>query len=572
MKMPDKKYGLVHWITLSWVMLFLVIVVVFFMFKMQIRRTQMEQTTERFQDTLEIYVDTVDASLDGIEKYLYLSLGNSLDMIRVESGKKDLQYFIAGQNIHRTLTKILGFYSNISELIYYYPGAGDEVSICAGNISSFREKQELENDFLNYIRNQTSQMEILRREYDFYFVGEHVYLMKYYKTGNSFFGIALSTEMIFSALSHLQTEEGVELCLIDAEGNIMDSTMYIDGVLSADDNGRFIDIGNEQYLMSGKESKEGNFFIAALTKKEVVYAQGEKIDNIIVVFFLMIVFIFFPISIAFIKYFITKPIGYMAGNMQLLGEGNLDIQMQSNSKVQEYRILEDAFNHMSKEIKNLKIENYEIQIKKQKADLQYLQLQISPHFYLNALNIIYSLAQIQDYGKIQKMTMHLVNYSRYMFHDSQELVTLDEELNHVRDYIEIQKMRFLNFHLYQEEIDEKLKKLLIPTFILQSFVENSVKYGLRKKERSCLLLSARLDEHDSNIAILAVRDNGNGYCQEVLEAIEHDDRISDNSEKNIGIRNVKERLNIIYGSKATVRIYNDGGAVSEIKVPLILQE
>ncbi len=572
MKLPDKKHGLVQWITLFWILLFFVIVAVFLLFKMQIRRTQMNQTTERFQDTLEIYVDTIDASLDGIEKYLYLSLENSQDMIRVESGKKDLRYFIARQNVHRALTKILGFHSDISELIYYYPGTEEEVSICAGNIGSFREKQELENEFLDFMRSRTSQAELLRRGYDFYFVGEHVYLMKYYKIGNSFFGIALSTEKIFSELSHLQEGEGVELCLIDADGNVVDSTMQLEGTLSAGDNGKFIDIGGAGYLMSGKESREGNFFIAALTKKEVVYAQGKKVDNIIMVFFLMAVFLFFPISIAFIKYFIAKPIGSMAGNMQLLGEGNLDIRMQSNSRIEEYCILEDAFNHMSKEIKNLKIENYEIQIKKQKAELQYLQLQISPHFYLNALNIIYSLAQLRDYAKIQKMTLHLVNYSRYMFHDSQELVTLEEELRHVRDYIEIQKMRFLNFHLYQEEINEKLKKLLIPTFILQSFVENSVKYGLKRKEGSSLQLSAQLDEEENNMVILKIRDNGDGYRQEVLEAMGHDDRISGESEENIGIRNVKERLNIIYGSKAAVRIYNDGGAVSEIKVPLILQE
>jgi len=572
MKLPDKKYELVYWIMLFWMMLFLVIVAIFLLFKTQIRRIQINQTTERFQDTLEIYVDTIDTSLNGIEKYLYLSLENSQDMIRVESEKKDLHYFIARQNIHRTLSKILGFYSDINELIYYYPGTEEEVSICAGNIGDFQEKQELEKDFLDYIRSQTSQAEMLRREYDVYFAGDHVYLMKYYKIGNSFFGIALSTDMIFSALSHLQAEEGVELCLIDAEGNVVDSTMHIEEVISADDNGSFIDIDDGQYLMSGKESGEGKFFIAALTKKEAVYAQGKKIDNIIMVFFLMMVFIFFPISIVFTRFFITNPIGYMAGNMQLLGEGNLDIQMQSDSRVKEYRILEDAFNHMSKEIKNLKIENYEIQIKKQKAQLQYLQLQISPHFYLNALNIIYSLAQIKDYEKIQKMTMHLVSYSRYMFHDSQELVTLEEELKHVRDYIEIQKMRFLNFHLYQEEIDEKLRKLLVPAFILQSFVENSVKYGLRRKEGSCLQLLAKLDEQESNMVILTVRDNGNGYSQEVLEAVNHDERVSDDTEKHIGIHNVKERLGIIYGSKAAVSIYNDNGAVSEIKVPLILQE
>ena len=262
----------------------------------------------------------------------------------------------------------------------------------------------------------------------------------------------------------------------------------------------------------------------------------------------------------------------MAGNMQSLGNGDLSIRMQSNSRVREYCILEEAFNQMSTEIKNLKIENYEIEIKRQRAELQYLQLQISPHFYLNALNIIYSLAQIQDYKRIQKMTMHLVNYSRYMFHDAQHLVTLDEELRHVKDYIEIQKMRFLNFNSYHEEIDERLNKLLIPTFILQSFVENSMKYGVKEIEKGTLRLVGRISRHASDVAVLVVRDNGKGYDQGILQAINNDNKIMEDSEKAIGIRNIKERLNIIYGSKATVKIYNDNGAVSEIRVPIILQE
>lgn len=572
MKLPNKKCELVHWMEIFWGILFFVIVVVFILFKMQVRRIQINQTIEKFRDTLEIHVDTIDTSLESIEKYLYLTLENSPDMIRVESEKKDLKYFIAKQNIHRTMTKLLGFYSDISELIYYYPGTEEDVSICAGNISDYKEKQELEGDFLDYIRNQTSEVEMLRKGYDFYFVKNHVYLMKYYKIGNSFFGIALSSEMIFSALSHLTEEDGIELCLIDAEGHVVDSTIYIEEDLPAAVDGSFIDISNDQYLVSGEESREGDFWIAVLTKKEVLYAQGKKIDNIILLFFLIMIFIFFPLSISFIKRFLTGPIGYMVGNMQLLGNGNLNIRMQSNSRVQEYCILEEAFNHMSTEIKNLKIENYEIQIKKQKSELQYLQLQISPHFYLNALNIVYSLAQIQDYKRIQKLTRHLVNYSRYMFHDAQHLVTLDEELRHVKDYIEIQKMRFLNFNSYQEEIDERLRKLLIPTFVLQSFVENSMKYGVKAIEKSSLKLLGKISEWEYDMAVLTVRDNGNGYDQGVLEAINNDEKITEDSEKAVGIRNVKERLNIIYGSKATVRIYNDNGAVSEIRIPIILQE
>ena len=210
MKLLEKKYGLVYWMAIFWGMLFLLIFAVFILFKMQVRRIQIKQTIEKFRDTLEIHVDTIDASLESTEKYLYLTLENSPDMIRVESEKKDLQYFIAKQNIHRTMAKLLGFYSDISELIYYYPGTENDVSICTSNIGNMKEKMELENAFLDYIRNQKSKVEMLRKGYDFYFVKDNVYLMKYYKIGNSFFGIALSTEMIFSAVSHLVEEEGIE--------------------------------------------------------------------------------------------------------------------------------------------------------------------------------------------------------------------------------------------------------------------------------------------------------------------------------------------------------------------------
>ena len=158
-----------------------------------------------------------------------------------------------------------------------------------------------------------------------------------------------------------------------------------------------------------------------------------------------------------------------------------------------------------------------------------------------------------------------------MFHNVQELVTLEEELKHVKEYIEIQKMRFGNFELYKEEVEEKLKKLLIPPFVLQGFVENSIKYAMRNRKDSRLSLSGVYSKEE-NVVILTVHDNGTGYSQEVLDAINNETFISENSEKNIGIRNVKERMNIIYGKKATIKFFNDNGAVTQIRVPLILRD
>ena len=201
--------------------------------------------------------------------------------------------------------------------------------------------------------------------------------------------------------------------------------------------------------------------------------------------------------------------------------------------------------------------------------MQYLQLQISPHFYLNALNIIYSLGQIGDCAKIQQMAMHLVHYSRYMFHNVKELVTLAEELEHVREYLEIQKIRFGEFQVSLEGVDSTLEKLLIPPFVVQSFVENSVKYAVRRN-RGCLWISAQKTP-DGKTALLTVRDNGEGYSEQVLQAVQQGGQ-GEEGEKHVGIRNVQARLRIIYGEKASITLYNDQGAVTEVRLPLILQE
>ena len=564
-----RRFKLVWWMVIWGVLLVLAVAAAFMVVKSQIRRIQASQAAERFQNTLEIYVETVDSSMKGIEKYLYLSLENSTDVLQMEGGRRDLQYFISRQNISVTLNRILGFYSDISALIYY-PGTDGSGCIFASSIGNYEEKKSIEKVFWDGIGDKENQLDALRRGYDFCFTENGTYLLKYYKLGNNFFGIVLSSEMVFSELSGFKEEDGIELCMLDDSGNVLASTMPMEDSVSLSENGSFIDTGSGRYLMSGEMSGDNAFFLAALIREDVVYSQGRRIDNMIALLF-VIILILLPMSISFIRRFIARPIEDMATRMQMLGEGNFEVRMQSNSRVREYCVLEEAFNHMSKEIKNLKIKNYEIQIKKQKAELQYLQLQISPHFYLNALNIIYSLAQMKDYKKIQKMTLHLVNYSRYMFHDVQALVTLEEELKHVREYIEIQKMRFLNFTLYQEKIDERLRNMLIPAFILQSFVENSIKYGLREKQNGCLQITAEMSSREKNTVILTVRDDGNGYAPEVLEEI-NSNTVPDDSEKDIGIRNVKERLTLIYKNKASVRLYNDNGAVSEIKLPLVIQE
>ena len=178
------------------------------------------------------------------------------------------------------------------------------------------------------------------------------------------------------------------------------------------------------------------------------------------------------------------------------------------------------FNDMVSEIKNLKIDNYEKALDIQKSYLQYLQMQVNPHFYLNALNIIYSLAQMKHYALIQEMTMSLVEYSRYMFRSPEQLVTVQQEMEHVEHYMKIQQMRFPDRIVFTAEISAEVEDALIPPFVIQSFVENSIKYAVNFEQHNvCSIRGKIVESHGELYVLIEVRDNGKGYQEEVLELL-----------------------------------------------------
>ena len=562
------NYRLSFWMKLFWSILFVVMAVLFLFVREKINGMQTSQIASGLQDTISIYADSVDQSAESVEQYLYLSLDGSQDVTRIEHEEESLSYRVALQNVNDIINRIIGFNPNICDIVYSYQGEGKRVRMKAGTIGDYRCRMQLEEQIFAKLEDLGKHKEFLGELYECYQMDGIAYIVHYYKIQNSYLATCISTETIFSQLVQLDAE-GVELFLTDREGNLLDCTSPLEQEAIPDSSGTFATLGGTRYLVTSANVLRGYFRIGTLTSQEVVHKEGRFVMEAIFFVFALVTGLGFPVVILFASRFILRPIHSMVHGMRQLATGNFEARIKVASPIQEYQVMGDTFNRMSQEIKHLKIENYESQIQVNKAQMQYLQLQISPHFYLNALNIIYSLGQIGDCAKIQQMAMHLVHYSRYMFHNVKELVTLAEELEHVREYLEIQKIRFGEFQVSLEGVDSTLEKLLIPPFVVQSFVENSVKYAVRRN-RGCLWISAQKTP-DGKTALLTVRDNGEGYSEQVLQAVQQGGQ-GEEGEKHVGIRNVQARLRIIYGEKASITLYNDQGAVTEVRLPLILQE
>lgn len=136
-----------------------------------------------------------------------------------------------------------------------------------------------------------------------------------------------------------------------------------------------------------------------------------------------------------------------------------------------------VLNQLSQEIKNLKIEMYEQQLERQRIAFDYAQIQIRPHFYINCLNVIYSMAQVNRISQIQEITLHVSRYLRYIFKSSLDTVSVESEVEFTRTYLKILECTKAMAYQCQIQIDDGKEDFGIPPLLIQTFVENSIKHN-----------------------------------------------------------------------------------------------
>ena len=196
------------------------------------------------------------------------------------------------------------------------------------------------------------------------------------------------------------------------------------------------------------------------------------------------------------------------------------------------------------------------------AQLSALRAQINPHFLFNALTTIGYLIQTAPDKAFQTL-MRLTQLLRFVLRSNQEFCTLEEEINLIENYLDIERTRFEERLQVEFHVSKELKKLKIPSLILQPLVENAIKHGISKNKRGGKVdISAELESEKSDIfLLLTVADSGAGSAT------------SDVSQSNgIGLKNIKKRLQTYYGNSAQLAFESSlKGTKAEIKLPVKAQ-
>jgi two-component system sensor histidine kinase YesM len=224
------------------------------------------------------------------------------------------------------------------------------------------------------------------------------------------------------------------------------------------------------------------------------------------------------------------------------------------------------------EIETLRVNVYEEQLNKQKEELQRLQLQVNPHFFLNSLNIVYNLAKVKNHELTMELTRSLVHYFRYMFRSNTTFVPLKNELEHTRNYLRIQTLRFPEKLTWTLEVPDYLTDTPIPPLVIQSFVENSIKHAVTMDRP--VHISVRidfLDEESGSWLKIGIQDTGCGFGKEVLRELQAGRSVENEQGEHTGIWNVQRRLKLLYGDSVSVHFANDpdsGGASVFLILPI----
>ncbi|WP_051318161.1 cache domain-containing sensor histidine kinase [Cohnella thermotolerans] len=250
---------------------------------------------------------------------------------------------------------------------------------------------------------------------------------------------------------------------------------------------------------------------------------------------------------------LSRPIRNLQRKMRMVEKGNFNVKAEVG-QMNEIGQLARTFNMMVGKIKNLMQEIIDTQEYKRKSELQLLQAQINPHFLYNTLDSIVWMAEQKQHEEVVLMTSALAKLFRASITKDQELVPVRVEIEHITNYLLIQKMRYSNKLDYRLEIAEAAFGYRTLKILLQPFVENAIYHGIRNKPGIGTITIRGMEKDDQ--LVFEVEDDGLGMTEEQLERI-WEPPGGELRRKGIGISNVDERIKLYFGHAYGVKIRSE---------------
>ncbi|MBS5214237.1 MAG: histidine kinase [Clostridiales bacterium] len=523
------------------------------------------QVSASNRNTVKLYAEQMNTKFTDIKNYL-LSLGNNFAVEQVGVSKSYNEKILAGYRLQSEFQKGLSLYHTIVDGFFMYDPVYEIYMKEMTNVKSVAWQNEMEQKIRELTKKEEIQKQISAEWFNIQIGGKY-YVVRIYHIYGIYYGSWSDVERVLDEMVTIPIEGAETVLLLDKEKVPMtsDEKYKSEEMNWEEDFSDYYLTGPEKrYVVIGESIENGTYYFVALILDQEIQ-KGIYLFGVCTAALICISIILLWMFIRYSKEELAIPLERTVQMIERVEEGDLDVVLSTESNTTEFYVLNDSFNKMLKEIKNLKIKVYEEKIEKQKAQLDFLQIQTNPHFFINAMNVLYNYARLDNMEMVKNMTLSLVKHFRYTLY-GETWVLLEEEVEFIQNYLHIQKLKTANMSKIQieTEIPKEVLEEKIPIMTIQPFVENSIKYGESEEGEVKIWIDA---EKENGVLKICVRDNGEGFDEEVLEALNKEQCVVREGKKRIGIYNVQSRLSILYGEEgAKIHFSNgeDGGAVVKI--------
>lgn len=335
--------------------------------------------------------------------------------------------------------------------------------------------------------------------------------------------------------------------------------------------------GSEMNLIDDIESQEPSFYhfsspltngwklMTTVSAKNLYNQIYQNFVQMLTVLFLLLVIIG-GISILSVKRMI-KPTLDLLESMKSFEEGNMNARVKAVTD-DEIGQLAKAYNHLAESIQNLFQKNLKLEVDYKESEIEFLKMQINPHFLYNTLDTISWLSFGNGNDEVSNLTVALARFLRASI-KREDFISIKEEMQTVNDYLFIQHYRFGDKIEVTCDVDPEAEMCYIPSFILQPLIENSMIHGLEKKlDKGHLHISIRKAD---GILYFLICDDGIGMTDSQMQLLT--EQFQDEKKgKSIGLRNVYRRLDLLYGKIVNFKICSepDRGTRITFHIPAVM--
>ena len=547
------------------------------MYAMQIVR---EQVTDTNAKLLTLYMNRLDDAFEDVGNY-WVGLQTSNNFLASQRDDDSVSYHTALARLKMDMENAIPSYGYTDALFVYFRESDTYMDAAKYNLEG-STRTELKEKIKELVEAEVPQ-EMQGNWFGVETGGEY-YLIRFFRVRQNYMGGYVRVTERLKKIRSDGFGEADYLAFCQNDGQELGNELpALKEPLSLDERRSYdtLEGENTRYLMLAQSSRCGDYSLVAMIRENQVVGALQSMQKLFV-WLLVGVVIFLFLVTAVVKRWLILPLDNLTTAMRRLGQGDLNIRLERNVDCEEFSVVNQTFDHMIEQIKTLKIDVYEEKVRhqkekvqRQKAELQYMKLQINPHFYINCLNVIQSLSLMKRNELVQKMTAYLSNHLRYTL-EGNTLDFLWKEVDYVKNYLKIQEMRFGDSIATHFDIDERAKDVLVPPLILQTFVENTIKYQVVPGEVRNIYIRIQWDfEWEIPGIRLEIWDDGEGFSEKVLNCLEKDIRIFDENGEHYGIGNVCQRMKLLYHGKEQVSFSNHpetGGAYIVMRIPKLEKE